>query len=250
MASLALARRVFRRLTTQAFSEAELIQQHFARRRGGTMIDVGAHFGESHRPYLDRGWHVVAFEPDPSNRSRISTSHGAGMLDLLECAVGEQPLADAAFYASDESTGVSTLVPFIASHKPVCRVQVRTLDDVCHERRITRCDFLKIDTEGHDLFVLRGFPWARMQPEVILCEFEDRKTQPLGYDYRALGEFLTARGYAVFLSEWNPIERYGGQHTWRRAVRYPAPLLDERSWGNFMAFRQGVNVPRALATAA
>jgi FkbM family methyltransferase len=249
MATLTLARRVLRRLTTHPFSEAALIQQHFGRRRGGMMFDVGAHFGESHRPYLERGWHVMAFEPDPSNRSRIRTTPGAGTLDLLDCAVGERPLADAAFYASDESTGVSTLVPFIASHKPVCRVQVRTLDEVCQERAMTRCDFLKIDTEGHDLFVLRGFPWDRMQPEVILCEFEDRKTQPLGYDDRALGEFLTVRGYAVFLSEWDPIERYGGQHTWRRAVRFPVSLLDARGWGNFIAFRQDVDVPRALAKA-
>jgi FkbM family methyltransferase len=239
-------RRVIRRFARPEFSEADLVRRHFAGREPGTMLDVGAHYGESHAPYLNRGWSVLAFEPDPSNRARIATQSAAGRLELLECAVGERSIESADFYASDESTGVSTLVPFIPSHRPVCQVQVRTLSEVCAEQRIERCDFLKIDTEGHDLFVLRGFPWDTLRPEVILCEFEDRKTMPLGYDYRDLADFMVARGYTVFLSEWAPIQRYGVPHTWRRIVQYPAPLLHENGWGNFIAFREGAVLPGEL----
>jgi hypothetical protein len=44
-------------------------------------------------------------------------------------------------------------------------------------------DFLKIDTESHDLFVHQGYPWECGKPAVIECEFEDAKTVPLGYTF-------------------------------------------------------------------
>ena len=230
-------RRVVRRMTGGRFSEADFARAQFAGRRAGTMLDVGAHYGESHRWYLRQGWKVVAFEPDPANRARIGRSAAPDRLHVHDCAISDREVHAAEYFASDESTGISALAPFVPSHKPVCRVQVRTLGALFQERRFDSCDFLKIDTEGHDLFVLRGFPWEAVRPDVILCEFEDRKTVPLGYDYRVLGDFLREKGYTVFLSEWAPITRYGVEHTWRRLVRYPAPLLDDRGWGNFVALR-------------
>jgi FkbM family methyltransferase len=207
------------------------------------MLDVGAHYGESHRWYLKRGWNVLAFEPDPANRAKIRLNVGPGRLTILDCAVSDYQLAAAEYFASSESTGISALAPFVPTHRPVCTVAVRTLSSVLSESTIDRCDFLKIDTEGHDLFVLRGFPWDRLIPDAVLCEFENRKTIPLGYTHQALGDFLLEQGYAVYLSEWAPIVRYGADHSWRRLVRYPAPLLDGAGWGNFVAFRDDKPLP-------
>jgi FkbM family methyltransferase len=207
------------------------------------MIDVGAHYGESHRWYLRHGWSVLAFEPDPSDRARIRRR--SARLEVFDCAISDRAAAAAELFASDESTGISALAPFVASHRPVCRVPVTTLSALFQEGRFRQCDFLKIDTEGHDLFVLKGFPWEAVTPDVILCEFEDRKTVHLGYDHRDLGAFLLDHAYEVYVSEWAPIERYGVEHTWRRLTRYPAPLLDAGGWGNFVAFRGG-HVPARL----
>ena len=105
-----------------------------------------------------------------------------------------------------------------------------------------------MDTEGHDLFVLRTFPWETHRPDVVVCEFEDSKTVPLGYTYQDLGSFLVDRGYQVLMSEWYPVVRYGIAHRWRRVVRFPATLEDPAGWGNFIAVRPGLD-RRALRTA-
>jgi hypothetical protein len=36
-------------------------------------------------------------------------------------------------------------------------------------KAINKIDFLKIDTEGHDFFVLQGFDWdSHLHPDVII----------------------------------------------------------------------------------
>jgi hypothetical protein len=94
------------------------------------------------------------------------------------------------------------------------------------------------DTEGYDLMVLQGWPWMARQPRLILCEFDDFKTQPLGYDYLALAQFLAAKGYSLLITEWYPIEKYGVQHSWRRLAKYPCRLKSPRGWGNIFAVQE------------
>src|SRR3546814_302056 len=108
-------------------------------------------------------------------------------------------------------------------------------------------DFLKVDTEGHDLFALKGFPWERFRPAVIECEFEDAKTVPLGYTFHDMARFLLEKGYRVLVSEWHPIIRYGVRHDWRRLVAYPCELSDEVAWGNILAFRDPVDESKLAA---
>ncbi len=40
-------------------------------RAPGVMVDVGAHYGSSLRPFAKDGWRVFAFEPDPANRQKL-----------------------------------------------------------------------------------------------------------------------------------------------------------------------------------
>ena len=70
---------------------------------------------------------------------------------------------------------------------------------------------MKIDVEGFERNVLDGYDWA-VRPDLIVLEFEDSKTVPLGYSWKDLADGLIDRGYQVLVSEWFPIERYGGSH--------------------------------------
>ena len=227
-----------------------MIQEYFnSRWTPGVMVDVGAHHGESLVPYWGRGWSIQAFEPDPANRALLEKNIPVDRIRLHTCAVSDREAEGVSFFASEESDGISSLSAFRPTHRETDKVAVRTLARVLAEEGVSRVDFLKIDTEGHDLFVLKGFPWERMKPEVILCEFEDSKTVPLGYDYRAMGDYLVERGYQVFLSEWAPIVRYGVQHTWRSFRPYPCALEDPAGWGNFVAVRAGADAAPLLAYA-
>src|SRR5690606_12512035 len=108
--------------------------------------------------------------------------------------------------------------------------------EVVRAQGLKHVDFLKIDVEGFDFNVLKGVPWDALKPDVIEAEFEDAKTVRLGYAYRDLCDYLVARGYTVYLSEWYPIERYGALHDWRRVVKYPAEIAPE-AWGNLLCFQ-------------
>ena len=210
-----------------------------------TMIDVGAHFGTALKPFLDKGWRILAFEPDENNRAQL--------LQMLEghpykenVSVDIRALSNvheenAVFYRSNESTGISGLSAFHETHKAGNTVDITTLTNVLESRQLEDIQFLKIDTEGYDLNVLRGFPWDSIKPAIIECEFEDSKTVPLGYTYHDLATYLVELGYTVYVSEWHPIIRYGIRHDWHLFNRYPCELSDSKAWGNLIAFRDTID---------
>lgn len=234
--------KINKRYNRKYFEEAFLIEEYFrsAKVKNGIMLDVGAHFGESFVKYLNDGWNVYAFEPDP-NPLKINklNSLKSKNLRIYDMAVSDQSNKILPFYSSDESTGISSLSAFTAGHKLIKNVKTITIKDYVKMESVSKIDFLKIDTEGHDLFVLKGFPWLdeRIHPTIILCEFEDKKTNPLGYSYSDLGDYLLSKDYVVYISEWYPIERYGVKHKWRKLTKYPAKLDDENGWGNFVAIK-------------
>ena len=202
----------------------------------GVMMDIGAHHGAVFAEFAKRGWQVYAFEPDRRNLKRISTAFG----DLTNVHVDHRAVSDVSgvevpFFSSSQSSGISSLSAFDESHTQAGMVTTVSLDDFAEDQDVSRVDYLKIDTEGYDLMVLKGFPWERMRPKVIVCEFEDKKTVPLGYNLDDIAGFISAKGYKVIVSEWFPIASYGSAHRWRRHAMYPCELADECGWGNLIA---------------
>jgi len=219
----------------------------------GVMIDVGAHWGGSMIGFLDDGWSVYAFEPDDSNRSilqeRVDRHPNKDRILIDSRCVGKDAQSDVAFFSSDESSGISSLAPFHRTHVASKRVDVTTLQVLIEDEKLDTVHFLKIDTEGYDLFVLQGFPWSSgMRPRAIECEFEDAKTISLGYSFHDLATFLAERGYRVWVSEWHPVIRYGVRHDWRKLERYPCELESSEAWGNLLAFDGAVEDADMVAT--
>lgn len=205
-------------------------------RRPGIMIDVGGHFGGTALPFCKAGWRVVAFEPDSSNRAKLVEAIGGfANATIDERALSNEEKDAVTFYKSDQSTGISGLSAFHETHVAAATVSMTTLSKALVQHNVDKVDFLKIDTEGFDKFVLEGFPWDRMKPRVIVCEFEDFKTRPLGYDFRDFATYLTSKGYSVLVSEWQPIVRYGVAHTWADFKAWPCALDSPKGWGNFIA---------------
>lgn len=201
------------------------------------MIDVGANNGRSLRAFALDGWRIFAFEPDPVNREQLERMcRQFPDVTIDTRAVSDEIKSEVPFYRSDVSSGISGLSSFHPSHEEAGTVSTVTLDQFCQEQQINSIDFLKVDTEGYDLFVLKSVPWERLTPRVIVCEFEDRKTVPLGYTWNDMAKYLTAHGYKVLVSEWYPVVEYGGHHRWRTFIEYPAELLGgEQGHGNLIA---------------
>lgn len=221
---------------------AQLFKHTF---KGNTMVDVGAHHGSALMPFLEQNWQILAFEPDAKNRAkllgRLGNHRNRENVTVDLRAVGREARSSVSFYRSEESTGISALSAFRDTHRAEQKVDIVRLSEALSANGIDDVDFLKVDTEGHDLFVLQGFPWNRCTPQVIECEFEDNKTVPLGYKFDDLCRYLVDKGYYVYVSEWHPIIRYGTKHDWHRLVRYPCALKSEEAWGNLLAFREPID---------
>lgn len=209
----------------------------------GLMVDVGAAQGDSLSPFAKSGWRIIAFEPEATNRGILSerfAAHTNVTIDPRACS--DIPHPEATLYTSKVSTGVSSLSPFLNTHIPAQQVCVTTLSEAFLDHGLfeQKIDFLKIDTEGYDLMVLKGYPWSACNPpDVILCEFEDTKTIPLGYCLNDMVDFLLSKAYHLIISEWYPIKSYGGPHHWRCFAIYPYTLKDTKGWGNIIAVRDG-----------
>lgn len=211
----------------------------------GTLVDVGAHEGISLEPFARAGWRVLAFEPDDVNRGRLqAVVAGMPNVRIDTRAVSQRAGETLTFYRSPQSTGISTLTPFTDSHVVAGSVTTTTLAQACREHDVAAIDCLKVDTEGYDFFVLQSLDWDAVKPRAILCEFEDRKTVKLGYHWREMAEFLRGHGYSVVVSEWYPVESYGGLHRFRRFADYPCDLADARATGNLIAFQRQDDLAR------
>ncbi|MCB0705696.1 MAG: FkbM family methyltransferase [Saprospiraceae bacterium] len=200
------------------------------------MLDVGAHFGHTLLPFAKAGWKVFAFEPDSKNRQKLEATIKTNNLTNVTIdprALAEKP-GKMSFFTSEVSTGISSLVSFHKSHKATDEIEVTTLDQICSEYGISEISFLKTDTEGYDLNVLRGLNFNNIKPTIIICEFENAKTEKLGYTVSNQITFLKDNGYQVVISEWHPIVEYGRRHKWNRYT-INVNEVNPNAWGNIIA---------------
>jgi FkbM family methyltransferase len=89
------------------------------------------------------------------------------------------------------------------------QVSLQTLDDFCQKQGITHIDFLKIDTEGADLDVLKGTESMLDSQEVDIIQVEAganwQNQRHVGFEY--FSKFMAQRDYCLFgiyeqVNEW------------------------------------------------
>jgi len=220
------------------------------RQEPGVMVDVGAFRGTSFDGFLDQGWIVHAFEPQQDRFAALQQKYANLPVHLSQLAVTDSSTDLLPFFESDESPGISSLIPFRSSHIETQKVSTIRLDHYFRTHRLGTVEFLKIDAEGADFSVLKGLDLTRNTPIALMCEYENAKTQPLGHSFVDVGTHLMENGYEVFVSEWYPIVRYGGGHHRWKAIRPwgDHELVDPDSWGNLLAFKPTIS-HRAILSA-
>lgn len=205
----------------------------------GVIFDVGASYGSVSAFYAREGWCAYAFEPNPDSYAvLLKTAENNANIKCFDYALSDVESKKTNFYTSDESIGVSSLLPFTEKHVLKKTVQTKTLAQVIDELKITHINFLKIDTEGYDYNVLKGMNW-NIKPDAIVVEYEDNKTKLLGYHAADMADYLQQKGYEVFVSQWHPIVRYGIRHSFMCLMTYPCDI-NPKCWGNLIAFNKSV----------
>lgn len=142
----------------------------------GFYVDVGAHdpteFSVT-RAFYDRGWSGINIEPVAEYVDRLQKERPRDI--NVEAAVGETDGEATLFVVQD--TGLSTLSEdyakgaaergFINTQR---LVPVRTLDSILRDAGDPTVHFLKVDVEGSEGSVLRGFAFTKVRPWIVLVE--------------------------------------------------------------------------------
>lgn len=175
-----------------------------------TIVDVGCRWG------IADAWAafgpaatVVGFDPDADECARLRSAYnGPCRVDFVAAALGaaagaatlhltREP-ACSSLYEPDPA--VIATVPELACATPVgaISVELRRLDDCLGELGLSAVDFLKLDTQGSELDILRGADRALAGARLVEVEVEFNpiyRGQPLFGD---VDRFLRDRGFVLW----------------------------------------------------
>jgi FkbM family methyltransferase len=200
------------------------------------MVDVGAHHGLCSIPFLKSNWKVIAFEPSRNNFKICQKRLIKWDVDIDKRALSSEEKDDVTFFESSVSSGIAGLMNFDQSHTVSYSVPVTTLSKALLDYDQIEIGYLKIDTEGNDLNVLKGINFDKQtSPQVILVEFEDNKSLKYGYSTDKMIKFLSSKNYQVAISAWNPITQYGRLHSWNNIYHINDVEKVSHTWGNLIA---------------
>lgn len=154
------------------------IDKILGNKKRGFYIDVGANdptrFSNTKRFYL-KGWQGINIEPDPQSfeklirerRRDINLNVGIGEKDQRAVFYKFIPNTISTFSKRDAKTFEKQGYELVNSFE----VPVLRLSSVLKKHaKGKKVDFFSVDTEGHDLEVLKNNDWKRFRPKVICVE--------------------------------------------------------------------------------
>jgi FkbM family methyltransferase len=179
------------------------------------IVDVGANAGQSYDSFRWAGFEgpICSFEPNPEVFKRLQQRNGHDW-QLFSCALSSQT-GQAKFYLTD-SDNSNSLQPPLHSLTVRGEITVPTfrLDEFWTQKGFSgQRVFLKIDTEGHDLEVLKGASGILDKIQLIMVEtsalprYEGEPALPVVVDY------LDKLGFCVCRVEKNSYNVAAGMDT-------------------------------------
>ncbi len=170
--------------------------------KGGICLDVGGGFGQF-CSFLSRAvgptGRVHSFEPLPYNVDifrRVIRYRRLNNVELHPFALGSRPGP-----ALLETPAYESARTHISYEPGGLSVRVLTLDDWAEQAGISRVDFIKVDVEGFEFFVIQGARrvLSSLRP-AVMCEIIDPQAQHTVSD-RDVFRLLTDLGYCPFVWE-------------------------------------------------
>jgi FkbM family methyltransferase len=196
------------------------------------VVQIGANDGMSGDPLMDAfsktRWSGLLIEPVPHlyemllaryrdrpgvrvERAAVSNYDGEAPLYRLRAVPGETPEWFNQLATLDREVLLKhrSSIPEIDSLIVEERVQTIRLDTLLARHGISKIDFLVIDTEGHDLEILRTVDFARFHPTLLMFEHQHLSEN----DQQSAYALLEAAGY-----EWRKTPE-GDAIGWRKPGR-------------------------------
>jgi FkbM family methyltransferase len=183
------------------------------------VLDVGANIGEMTARYLEYfpNAKVWSFEPVSATCDALRTRFA----NEPRVQVRKEALGDHQYIALMQAVGTSVGNMIVDREDAGGRyepVSVRTGDGFLAETGLPVVDFLKIDTEGHDLRVLMGFTAALQRKAIRILQVEAsmNSTNKRHVAIQDFMQFLEPLGYHLYRVTHQVLE-YDGRGILRRA---------------------------------
>ena len=167
---------------TSKISGEKVFLESYLKGKNGVVIDVGANQGGYCHQVISANEEMIiyAFEPHPVTFNILLSKikNYKNVLPINKGMSGERGLLNLYDYGGNDGSEHASLYKevigeihgsqLISSHE----VELVTLDDFLEEKKISRVDLLKIDTEGNEFEVLRGGLNAIKQRKIKAIHFE------------------------------------------------------------------------------
>ena len=197
----------------------DLIHRYLPDWRPAVIFDVGANVGRFAKAYAQHfpDAEIHCFEPSPATYLDLLLSvarHRKVVAHNL--ALGQE---DATLTLTQQThSAMNHLLPAQAEQKAAVKVQVRVGADVMRELKVDHIDFLKIDTEGHDLAVLQGFLPVIDRIDFIQVEAAMNPYNTTHVPFGTLDGLLREQGFHLFYIFEQKLEwKRGGRPVLRRS---------------------------------
>lgn len=161
----------------------EIVVRNYPSDRDLVVFDIGANVGDWSAQLLARcgpfargSCSLHAFEPVSSTaealRRRLEGVHAGWNVVTVRKGMSERQ-GQCEISVVEEGCGVNSIIPEPGQKLKRTEVaELTTVDAYCAENRIPEVGLLKSDTEGHDLFVLRGARGMLEREKIAVVQFE------------------------------------------------------------------------------
>lgn len=186
------------------------------------VVDVGASGGIDARwsKFTD-SYRGILFEPDPREYERLRTNSGKQFI-VLNSALSDR-VSTIDFHLCDKQRASSVFLPNLDflrrfpnlerfNISRVVQIETDTLDNQLKKNSIAEVDFIKIDTQGYELPILRGSLDCLVSVTGMELEVE---FAPLYIDqpmFNDVDKFVREQGFELFDIKKSHWKREGGQN--------------------------------------
>lgn len=190
------------------------VRRYLPRLEVNVVFDVGAHQGQSAQKYLSNfpGATIYCFEPAENTFLQLLESlRGRDNVHIFKLALGAARGMGEMVTEGDSDMFFLLRVPRqqASGASRLEEVELETIDGFCGDNNIDHIDYLKIDTEGGDLDVLKGADrmLARHQIDVVEVEAGMNSRNGRHVPFDAFGRFFEDKNYFLFgiyeqMNEW------------------------------------------------
>ncbi len=210
---------------------------------GGDFLDVGANIGYYSAYVAPLVRRVFSFDPDPRNHATLEANVRAlGNVSIQKMALSSAEGEALLELGSESSVSKLTAEPGHAAGRTLA-VRATTLDAFAGLQQGLRVTGIKLDTEGHELPILRGGAGTiRRDQPLILSELMRWPGQGGEPEFAELADFAKALGYALFAR----VQSTGG---FLRAARFRLIRLDSAATFSAHGTKMIFLVPARLQSA-